>query len=136
MSGGASGAQTIANPIVASVTAAKAAVGSIAVSVTFDDISLGPGPLFINASIGCPWGVPSYDCANSGWMLQTADGQWHNATAALSGDSRGVVLTAAAATDAGPPIAASLGWGSWPILPLARVDTGAVALPFLRSVVG
>lgn len=134
MSGGASGAETIVNPVVARITAVSAPAGYAAAEVTFDPISLGPGVLFINSSVTCPWGVPSYDCIDSGWRLQTADGMWHNATAELTPDARGVTLSAAGIDPAQAVFAASLGWGSWPILPLARVDTGAVALPFLRPV--
>jgi hypothetical protein len=136
MAGGASFASTAANPIVESVIEAAAPAGSVSVTVVFTPVSLGPVVLFINASIDgiCPWGVPTYDCADSGWRVLTADGTWRNASAALAADNRVVTLTAAAPPDAGGPIAASLGWGSWPILPLTRADTGAVALPFLRTV--
>ena len=137
MAGGASGAATIVNPVVSQIALAPSAPsGSVAATVSFDPVSLGPGRLYLNASVGCPWGVPAYDCVDSGWRLQTADGQWRNATATLTADARGVILTSVGVAPWPQAVlAASLGWGSWPILPLARVDSGAVALPFLRPVV-
>jgi sialate O-acetylesterase len=128
------GADPLVNPRVENVRPAAAAPGSVAVAVSFIASTLGPGPLALNSTAACPPGVPTYNCEDGGWRIQTADGAWRNATAALAGDARGVTLTAPADAAAGAPVAASLGWSSWPILALARADTGQVALPFLRPV--
>jgi sialate O-acetylesterase len=129
-------ADPLVNPRISSVTAAVAPAGSVAVVVAFEPSTLGSGRLVFNASLAaCPKGVPTYNCETGGFMIQTAvDGAWRNASATLDASGRALTLTALADKAAGAAVAASFGWSSWPLLQLARVDTGQVVLPFLRPV--
>ena len=128
----AAGADPLVNPRAAAVTAADAPDGTLAVMVAFDPATLGPLALNVSATL-CPPGVPAYNCADGGFRILADNGSWLPAAAELGADAASLKLTARATARA-RPLAASLGWSAWPLLSVARTDTGAVVLPFLRYV--
>lgn len=124
------------NPRITMVTKlVPSQLDQVAVRIDVDPASLSStARLALNPALAaCPPGVPEYNCADAGWRIQTSDSVWHGANAELGGDGRSVVLTSPAPSSVFP-IAASLGWGAWPLLSVSRDDTGQVMLPFLRYI--
>lgn len=125
-------------PTYASATAATA--GSVVtVTVQFAPASVGGGLVLVpptpgNYSTFCPVdaGVPADVCGFFG--VQTSDGAWRNATAAVAPGGGALTLTVDTAPATGlTAVATSSGWALWPVLPL-RNRAGLPAFPWRHNV--
>jgi len=116
---------------------AAAATGSsvgtaLSVSVSFLASTVAGGGLAFQPS-HCPTelGVPVAQCA---WFsIAGSDGKLYNATAAITGGGTTLDLSAIAAAAGVTPVAASYGYGTWPIAVLYATN-GLPATPFNVSV--
>jgi hypothetical protein len=109
---------------------------SLVVTVVFDASSVGSGLQFSSLAFDhCPTeaGVPADQCA--WWSITGSDGKAYNATAALTADGRGVVLTAPLppGTSGVTPARSSFGYGIWPVVTLYNKE-GFPALAWSANV--
>jgi hypothetical protein len=126
-------------PVYAAATA-RAAVGTtVTVEVSFAPGTTAGGLVLVpptpgNSSTYCPTdeGVPADNC---GWFaVQTSDGAWRNATAALGGPAgdRLVLAVDTAPATGLAAVATSSGWALWPVLPLRNL-AGLPAFPWRHN---
>lgn len=115
--------------------ASPAVVGAdLVVTVGFEPAPPASGRLVL-APAACPAGVGGLPASECSWFeVQTADGNWHNATGvALSADAKSLVLTLPGA-GAGPAAAATRGFfAPWPVVVLFS-EEGLPALPWWEPV--
>jgi sialate O-acetylesterase len=111
----------------AAVTAGTTAT----VTVTFDPASVGAGLTIVPNACPTAAGVPADECA---WHeIQTADGVWYNATAAVTPGGSGVTLTATIATAGVAVNATRSSFSPWPVVTLYN-SAGFPALPWWAPV--
>lgn len=105
---------------------------TLSVTVSFNPSTIGSG-LQMVPGVHCPTEltVPVALCA--WWTITGSDGTSYNATASLTSDATGVVLTATAAAAGTKATATSYGYGTWPVLPLYN-SYGYPAQPWNQSV--
>lgn len=127
-------------PVYASATATTVGA-TVTVEVAFAPGTTAGGLVLVpptpgNFSSYCPTdvGIPADNC---GWFaVQTSDGAWRNATAALGGGPGGDRLVLAVDTSPATGLAAvatSSGWALWPVLPLRNL-AGLPAFPWRHNI--
>lgn len=104
---------------------------TVTVTVTFDPASVGAGGLTIIPA-ACPIPANATECA---WQeIQTTDGLWYNATAAVTPDGNGLILTAGPIAQAGMLVKSTAGMFSpWPVVTIYN-GAGLPSLPWMEPV--
>ena len=117
----------------ASVRTTSPAGSSLAVRIDFEPSSLAGG-LQLRPTPACPPGVPTNMC--EAFALQTSDGVWRSAEAALSADGASLVLSVGG--DLPPALAANASRAMFSNWPLAALYNGAgfPVVPWLEACQG
>jgi hypothetical protein len=117
------------NPMYASASASTS--GSVATAtVAFVPETIQGGLALVPSACPVDLGVPASECA---WFeLQTSDSAWYNATATLSEDGMGLILTATIAQAGLAVNATRSSFAPWPVVTL--YSNGLPALPWWAAV--
>ena len=114
---------------------ASAVAGAGSATITLTDVTAGGLVLQPSANVG------TLDCTKSagqcGWAaLQFNDpaGTWVNATVALTGDAKGIVLTAPPPAGASAVVATSYGWAAVPFMTVYSADADLPVLAWKKNI--
>ncbi len=118
------------NPAYRSASAVTAGT-TATVTVSFDPATVGTGLTIVPSACPVSQGVPADECA---WHeIQTSDGAWTNATAAVTPDGAGLTLTATVASPGLLVNATRSSFSPWPVVTVYN-QAGLPALPWWEAV--